>query len=152
MSSLETESRKLTELIQELVNQFHFLKTESVPPESEFNLRELRVILLLGCNGSSKMSEIAEKLGMPLSTATGLLDRLVEKGLVERERSIEDRRIVQVDLTEKGHEIHQWDFEEHTQFARQILRRLGKSDRKIFLDLMKKIMANKEELTNNADI
>ena len=78
-------------------------------------------------------------------------DRLVDKGLVVRERTEEDRRIVQVDLTERGREIFQWDFDEHVQFIKEILGRLGRSDRRTFLDLMKKIVANAEELSNKSE-
>ena len=48
------------------------------------------------------MSELTERLSVALSSATGIIDRLVEKGYVARSRTEEDRRIVQVRLTEKG--------------------------------------------------
>ncbi len=36
------------------------------------------------------------------STATGIVDRLEEKGLVMRQRSVLDRRVVTVELTDAG--------------------------------------------------
>ncbi|MBU0517669.1 MarR family transcriptional regulator [bacterium] len=151
MSNLEIDSRELTELMQQLVNQFHFLESESIPPDSEFNFRELRVILLLGYKGPSKMSDIADKLGIAVSTATGIFDRLVDKGLAARERSEEDRRIVRVDLTERGRAIYQWDNDEHAKFVKQILSRLGRTDRVLFLGLMKKIMVNADEVSSKIE-
>jgi DNA-binding MarR family transcriptional regulator len=62
-------------------------------------------LLALGVLGKREhfiMSELTEKLSVALSSATGIIDRLVEKGYVSRSRTDKDRRIVQVRLTEKG--------------------------------------------------
>jgi DNA-binding MarR family transcriptional regulator len=48
------------------------------------------------------MSELAENLGAPLSTASGIGERLARRGLVHRQRRPEDRRVVVVRLTRKG--------------------------------------------------
>lgn len=48
------------------------------------------------------MSKLAKKLGVGFSTATGIIDRLIEKKLVTRERNHGDRRVVKVSLTKKG--------------------------------------------------
>jgi DNA-binding MarR family transcriptional regulator len=52
--------------------------------------------------GALKITDISEELGCTAGAATGMTDRLEEKGLVQRVRSAEDRRIVQVVLTEEG--------------------------------------------------
>ena len=51
------------------------------------------------------MSQLAEKLGVGMSTATGIIDKLVEKGLVNRQRNHGDRRVVKLMLTAEGEEI-----------------------------------------------
>ncbi|PWB52740.1 MAG: MarR family transcriptional regulator [Candidatus Methanoperedenaceae archaeon] len=48
------------------------------------------------------MSDIGRRLDITLSTATGIIDRLIEKKLVKRERNHGDRRVVRVSLTYKG--------------------------------------------------
>lgn len=48
------------------------------------------------------MSELAKKQSIALSSATGIVDRLVKKGYINRGRSKTDRRIVKVSLAEKG--------------------------------------------------
>jgi len=47
-------------------------------------------------------SELAQGLTLDLSTTTRLLDQLVKKRLVRRERQIEDGRIKEITLTEAG--------------------------------------------------
>jgi len=66
---------------------------------------QLKVILLLFISGPSRMSEIASALGVSLATATGVLDRLVERGLVIREGHPEDRRVVICRLSPEGEKL-----------------------------------------------
>lgn len=47
-------------------------------------------------------AEIADKLNQDSSSMTRMLDRLESKGLIQRERSKTDRRVVQLFLTEQG--------------------------------------------------
>ena len=63
---------------------------------------ELLALLLLQRHGERTMSELAEALGAPLSTASGIGERLARRGLVQRHRKPEDRRVVVVRLTRKG--------------------------------------------------
>ena len=51
------------------------------------------------------MSALAEHMVVAVSSLTSLMDRLVEKKLVKRERSEKDRRIVLVRLTGAGREV-----------------------------------------------
>ena len=48
------------------------------------------------------MSDLAVYLNAPLNTATGVVTRLQQRGLVERRHSPDDKRIVLISLTEKG--------------------------------------------------
>ena len=63
---------------------------------------EMLALLLLQRHGERTMSELAEVLGAPLSTASGIGERLARRGLVQRQRRPEDRRVVVVRLTRKG--------------------------------------------------
>src|SRR5262245_50521768 len=63
---------------------------------------EVLALLLLQRHGERTMSELAEVLGAPLSTASGIGERLARRGLVHRQRRPEDRRVVVVRLTRKG--------------------------------------------------
>jgi DNA-binding MarR family transcriptional regulator len=56
----------------------------------------------IGHLGTPTMSELAATLGLHASTVTGLVDRLVARGLVRRLEDREDRRIVRVEHTPEG--------------------------------------------------
>ena len=50
--------------------------------------------------GEVSIGEISKKISLSQATVTSILDRLVDKGLVYRERSTEDKRKVHAYLTE----------------------------------------------------
>jgi DNA-binding MarR family transcriptional regulator len=60
------------------------------------SMTHVHVLWLLEHHGAMPMSRLAELLGVSLSNATGLVDRMAERGLVERNRVLDDRRVVQV--------------------------------------------------------
>ena len=61
------------------------------------SMAHLQVIWQLQCNGGElPMGRLAELLGISVSNATGLIDRMEERGLVERLRPAGDRRSVHV--------------------------------------------------------
>lgn len=62
-----------------------------------------RVVLrALVDNGPCQVTEVANHLGVTLSAATGLVDRLVKARLVTRDRDQKDRRVVWVKVTAEG--------------------------------------------------
>ena len=71
----------------------------------ELTMPQLKVVLLLFMNGPTRMSDIASALGVSLATATGVVDRLVERDIVVRESQPEDRRVVLCRLSEKGQKL-----------------------------------------------
>jgi DNA-binding MarR family transcriptional regulator len=71
-------------------------------PDSSVTMAQMRVLMLLNALGELRMSEAASALHVTQSTASGLVDRLVETGLVARHNDAQDRRQVLVSLTEQG--------------------------------------------------
>lgn len=61
----------------------------------------------LGENGEMTMLRLAGKLYLDKSTATRIIDPLVERGLAQRRLSSEDRREILVSLTPAGKKLHQ---------------------------------------------
>ena len=61
-------------------------------------------MMLLLSQGSERMGSIAAYLGCTLTSATSMIDRLVDKGLVARSVDPRDRRVVMCRLTLHGEE------------------------------------------------
>jgi DNA-binding MarR family transcriptional regulator len=69
------------------------------------SMGHLHAMALLEGHGRLSMSRLAELLDVSLSNATGLVDRMAERGLVERIRVPDDRRVVLVELTDLGRRL-----------------------------------------------
>jgi DNA-binding MarR family transcriptional regulator len=72
---------------------------------SDLTVAQLRVLLVLHDSGPSRMSFIASVLSIALSTATGIMDHLVKKGLARREADLQDRRLVICKLSSEGQNL-----------------------------------------------
>ena len=69
------------------------------------SMAQLHILFTLQRNGDMTMSRLAEDLDVSLSSATGLIDRIEERGFVERTRVPEDRRMVVIRVTPAGHRM-----------------------------------------------
>lgn len=90
------------------------------------------------------MSELSKELNIGDSTATGIIDRLVEKRLVLRKNDQEDRRIVRVRLTKSG-EQKAMNYQKQMKISfEKILALLTQEEQQIFILILEKIA--KEQL------
>ena len=55
--------------------------------------------------GEMTQSELSKQVSMGISTINGVIDRLEKKGLITRQRDVEDRRKVFISVTESGKKI-----------------------------------------------
>ncbi|QBR01223.1 MarR family winged helix-turn-helix transcriptional regulator [Paraburkholderia pallida] len=63
---------------------------------------QMGVLLSISVGAASTPFELSKLLGIDTGLMTRLLDKLETKGLVERSRSVEDRRVVNLALTQEG--------------------------------------------------
>jgi DNA-binding MarR family transcriptional regulator len=83
---------------------------------------------ILERHGPLSMTRIAELVDVSLPTATGIVDRLEERGLVDRIRVPDDRRLVMVQLTAAGRQaLRDVDVLKET-FLERVLNRLEPSN------------------------
>ena len=65
---------------------------------------QFRVLQIIAENGHATPTGIANRMGVTQATMTALINKLVDKGLVERKRSETDRRQTNVFITARGSE------------------------------------------------
>jgi DNA-binding MarR family transcriptional regulator len=68
----------------------------------DLTMSQLKVVLLIFVSGPTRMSVIASELGVSLATASGVVERLVERGILLREGDAADRRVVLCRLSDEG--------------------------------------------------
>ena len=78
-------------------------RTPSAWSDTELTMPQARTVFFLG-GGSKRMGDISTYLGRGMPSATSMIDRLVNKGLVERAEDPSDRRVVTCQLTPLGME------------------------------------------------
>jgi DNA-binding MarR family transcriptional regulator len=79
--------------------------------ERSISMAHVFLMSMIDKHGAVPMTRVAELLGSGLPTATGLVSRMEERGLVRRDHDTKDRRVVFVSLTDAGtaemHELHE---------------------------------------------
>lgn len=68
----------------------------------DLTLQQLRVFAFIVARGRTPITRIAEALDIRPNVATGIVQRLVDRGLVERQEDPTDRRVRLAAVTERG--------------------------------------------------
>jgi len=112
---------------------------EWISLDLEFSKSELLAMLFVDKHGEIIMSKIAEYINVSMSTANGIVERLVKNGYLNRDRSDSDRRIVVIRLTDKGKtlvdELKNTIFE----YIKLIYEALDDEERKLIFKIFNKV-------------
>jgi DNA-binding MarR family transcriptional regulator len=100
-------SDTVSAIIDNLRRVFQVVNEQSKKAEKETGLTgpQLWAIKTISQESPIMVTEIARRMYLHPATVVGILDRLEKQGLVVRVRSTEDRRVVRVELTKKGHAL-----------------------------------------------
>ena len=141
---MKEKAEKLAELFNRLI-EYNYEDTKSAcsdTPLCSLNGNDLKVLCLLSCKENPAIKEISDELSIPMSTLTGIFNKLVSKQLVARDRCSEDRRVVRVRLTDVGREAAAIKHQHSRNFAEKILKSLNEDEQSQFLGLLDKIASN----------
>jgi MarR family 2-MHQ and catechol resistance regulon transcriptional repressor len=152
MTTLDRRAADLQEVVQDILKQFQSVNAAAANgPHAELNMQELRVVEFLGNEGPRMMRELAEHLAVAVNSMTSIVDSLEKKGLVQRHRSEEDRRVIRVELTDPGREVYQSLVEVNQRLFRSMLGALTQDEQEIFMVLFRKIArAGRSQVPNIA--
>lgn len=125
--------RSLNELLVNLFNHVMDREAEAIITEEfrDITNNDMHIIEAIGLDEPKNMSAIAHKLSVTVSTLTTNMNGLEKKGYILRERSLEDKRVVHVTLTDKGKKAfyHHRDF--HKNMIRAIIKDLSEEEMEI---------------------
>ena len=91
--------------------------------EQQLSIQQYRALALLATRESQRPADLARSLGVTPSTTTALCDRLVEKGMISRQRGT-DRRSISLVVSARGRELLKKIAERRGDLLRDILLRL----------------------------
>lgn len=108
---------------------------------SEYGLTtsQFAVLEALHHLGPLPLGELAGKLLVTGGNVTYVVDRLQREGLVQRERSSEDRRVIRAVLTPRGREKMEQVFPDHAAFIGDLLAVLEPDEQAELRRLLKKL-------------
>lgn len=89
--------------------------------------------------GPLSLGELADKLLVTGGNITYVMDRLEDQGLVYRERSPQDRRVVQAKLTRKGKALISQVFPGHGSYVEELSGHLSLEEQEALRTLLKKL-------------
>lgn len=127
----EVEREKLTQTILAAQQRFFELMQAGDDPDwmnVELTMPQFKILCLVYLHGPVRMSMMAKLLNKNMSTATGIVDRLVDDKLIRREEDPEDRRAVIVRLTPKGQELCDSFMQQGGQRFRALLIRMNMTE------------------------
>ncbi|MGK4006572.1 MarR family transcriptional regulator [Sorangium sp. So ce1036] len=131
--------------IDAIVEMIIYLYTESrrltKGMASEFGLTgpQLTILKLLESFQDLSLSTLSERIRAQNSTVTGIVDRMEREGLVRRERSKTDRRVVHIRLSEKGARLAREIQVEPMEIFRSALLGLSPADLRDLLRILTKL-------------
>ena len=139
---MKVKTEKLVQLFSELIEHSYADEKSACAdtPLCTLNTNDLKVLLSLSTKERPGIKEISEELNLPMSTLTGIFNKLVQKKLVARDRCETDRRVVRVHLTEKGRGAADLKKSNAERFASEILNRLSESEQNQLIFLLEKIV------------
>ena len=113
--------------------------------DSDLSLDGFMILDLVSESDKCRMKDIVSTFSLPGSTATGIVDRLVERGYVKRGQSKKDRRMILLEITPKGRKAH--DTFRVTSLVRmqESLSHLTEKEIRTLLDLVEKLVARLAE-------
>lgn len=100
-------TRLISEVLDEIAahSPFRMMRSMRRWPSGPLSLVHLHVLMQLVEDGPLPMRALADTLDVSQASATGIVDRMEQRGLVERRRDDDDRRVIRVALTEAGRQL-----------------------------------------------
>lgn len=137
MSNHETVNEILVRLFADILDIEE--KCLKIGEFSDLSISEMHVIDNIGLNRERTMSDTAKDLRITSGTLTTSIDNLIKKGYVVRERSIEDRRVVKISLTEKGVAAYYSHEEFHKDLVISALQQLDSTEEELLIKVLSNI-------------
>jgi len=138
----EEKVQRLIEAFQKVILKMQEVDNTCLTLTQDISKQDLALISFIGRKGEVIMRDIADYLEVPLSTGTGIVDKLVDKGYLKRHHSDEDRRIVKVGCSQYGTEtcelVHQMVFK----MGNTILNDMSDQDQEDLIILLEKVTTN----------
>lgn len=104
-------------------------------------ITEIHTIVAVGLHEENPMNVVATRLGITLATFTIAVNKLVNKGYIERKRCSDDRRKVLIRLTNQGRRVCRAHNLFHRKMVEEALDGLTEEEELVLAEAVKRIKA-----------
>jgi DNA-binding MarR family transcriptional regulator len=112
--------------------------------DEEVSSNEFLILKFLLQTSSKTVSEISKELDVSPSHITSVSDKLVQKGFVDRYRSHQDRRVVELSITNTGEDVVKKLIEKRKKYMTDKFGKLNDDELDQLILLIEKIMYEKK--------
>ena len=125
----------INDILVNLFNEILKLEEEAIITDEfkDITNNDMHIIDAIGLSGENTMSVVAKKMGITAGSLTTAVNGLVNKKYVTRHRSEQDRRVVFLDLTEKGRKAYEHHREYHCRMTDAVIQKLDEKEIPILL-------------------
>ena len=108
----------------------------------------MEIIQWLFIEGPRKMKEIGENFNIKLSSLTSVIDKIERQKLVYRKNSKDDRRVVFLDVSEKGKRLYR-DYSDYLKVLAHLMKKeMNEEDFEAFILGIEKMLKYSEDNQN----
>lgn len=136
--SLSQFADAVSEIMPIVAREF-FKHEKSGFVEMNMTMPQFLVLVLLHKHGKSSMSYVASELGVTTAAMTGVVERLVRDGFIDREHDKDDRRVVNITLTPKGSKSTKAILENRKKMIMNMFSSISQEDRGKYLEILTRI-------------
>jgi len=136
--SLPEFADKLNEIMPRVMREFMKRQTNELC-KGKITLPQFFILNYLEKEDQSRMTDIAHFLNVSTAAATGIVDRLVRLGYVERVFQPQDRRIIKIKLNSKGLELMKNINTQKRQMIIDIFGKISQEERQDYLKILMRI-------------
>ena len=138
---------RTVQLLQRWITRVYQSKRESTDccGLAELTLPQLNTLNAVRKQEGATLKELAETMNVSAPSASSMVDRLVEMGMLSREQSSADRRALRVGMSEKGRECIDSHEETMLSVIGALMERLGPKPTEQWLDVYGQIRAALDE-------
>ena len=104
--------------------------------KGKITLPQFFVLNHLDKHDESKMNELARVMDVTTAAVTGIVDRLVRCGYIERTYDPNDRRVINIRLTQKGSDMVKRIGRQRRAVTQEVFGKISKEERESYLAIM----------------
>ncbi len=139
---------RMEQIMPEIMRGFsHKMNNEIY--KGKITLPQVLILDLLSREGPSKMTDVAREMKVTTAASTGIVQRLVLLGYVQREFDQNDRRIIKIRLSNKGQELLKKLTRQRREIISKIFSQISEHDRSEYLRILMQVTELLKKEGNN---